>query len=165
MTEAVSAKGLQLFVKISEDWKAFKEVSAVPEIGSSNDQIDVTHLTSDMKEYVKDIPDFSSELEFTMNAMPKDATDSNLAMIMDMDEDETYDWKVVYPQLKIQTELRAQFVWRMGAGAVSSKQDIILSLIPRSKPTWSDYNGVLSLTYMDEGAPAIVTEKPEEVEE
>lgn len=156
MTEAVTAKGTQLFVKAqigedeSEKWHAFAEVSAVPEMGSSTEQIDVTHLTSDMKEYVKDIPDFSSELEFTMNAMPKKSTDSNLDLITSLDEDATYEWKISYPQLKTQVSLKAQYSWRMGAAAVSTKQDIILTLIPRSKAEWADYAAEVSLNYADD---------------
>lgn len=155
MTLAVTAKGVQLFVKINDEWSSFEEVSAVPELGASPEKIDVTHLTSDMKEYVKDIPDFSSELEFTMNAMPKGSESSNLDLIESLDEDETYEWKIVYPQLLTQATLKGQFSWRMGSAAVSSKQDVMLVIVPRSKPVWSEYTATQSLSYItDEEASA-----------
>lgn len=148
MTVAVSAKGVQLYVKDST-WKEIKEVSAVPEIGQSAEKIDVTHLTSEMKEYIRDIPDWSSDLEFTMNAMPAGATDSNLDLILGLDEEMVYEWKVVYSQLRKQVSFRGQFTYRFGAGAVSSKQDFILTVIPQSSLTVGEITSTLMLTYED----------------
>ena len=148
-TKATSTKGVQLYVKKSSAYVAFAEVSSVPEIGKSSDKIDVTHLNSDMKEYVPDIPDFSSDLEFTMNAVPSGESDSNYDLIMELDEDTTYEWKIGYPQQKVQCTLKGQFSWRMGAAEVSSKQDIILTIIPRSAPVWSQYSSTASLTYAE----------------
>ena len=155
MTEAVSAKGIQLFVKDTSTWKEIKEVSAVPEIGQSAEKIDVTHLTSEMKEYIRDIPDWSSDLEFTMNAMPAGATDSNLDLILGLDEETVYEWKVVYSQLKKQVSFKGQFTYRFGAGAVSSKQDFILTVIPQSSLTVGEITSNLMLTYED-GQEAVV---------
>lgn len=149
MSEAVSAKGVQLYVKQSMDWKEIKEVSAVPEIGQSAEKIDVTHLTSEMKEYIRDIPDWSSDLEFTMNAMPAGVTDSNMDLILAMDEETVYEWKVVYSQLKKQVSFKGQFSYRFGAGAVSSKQDFILTIIPQSALTVGEITQTLMLTYED----------------
>lgn len=149
MSEAVSAKGTRLFVKIEEAWKEIKEVSAVPEVGESTEKIDVTHLTSDMKEYIKDIPDWSSDLEFTMNAMPSKVADSNLDLVLGLDEDATYEWKIVYAQLLKQITIKGQFAYRFGAGAVSSKQDLILTIIPSSSMTVADYDGTSTLSYVD----------------
>lgn len=154
MTVAVSAKGVQLYVKDST-WKEIKEVSAVPEIGQSAEKIDVTHLTSEMKEYIRDIPDWSSDLEFTMNAMPAGATDSNLDLILGLDEETVYEWKVIYSQLKKQVSFKGQFTYRFGAGAVSSKQDFILTVIPQSSLTVGEITSNLMLTYED-GQEAVV---------
>ena len=128
MTEAVSAKGTKVYVKISEAWKEIKEVSATPEIGQSAEKIDVTHLNSEMKEYVKDIPDYSSDLEFTMNAMPAGTTESNLDLILGLDEDATYEWKIEWGQLGKEATLSGEYTYKIGAGAVSSKQDLVLTL-------------------------------------
>lgn len=151
MTVAVSAKGIRLYVKQSNAWKEFKEVSAVPEIGRSTEKIDVTHLTSEMKEYIKDIPDWSSDLEFTMNAMPTSSTDSNLDLILKLaeDDDAVYDWKVVYAQLGKEATFKGQMSYRFGAGAVSSKQDIILSIVPTSALTVTAVTSVNSLSYSE----------------
>lgn len=150
MTEAVTAKGTRLYVKASGDtWTEVLEVSAVPEVGQSTEKIDVTHLTSDMKEYVKDIPDWSSDLEFTMNAMPSGSTNSNLDLILGLDEDATYEWKIVYAQLKKEVTIKAQFSHRFGAAAVSTKQDFILTLVPQSGMTIEDVTASQTLTYED----------------
>lgn len=150
MTEAVSAKGTRLYVKASGDtWTEIKEVSAVPEVGQSTEKIDVTHLTSEMKEYIKDIPDWSSDLEFTMNAMPQGSEDGNMDLILGLDEDESYSWKIVYAQLKKEITLTAQFSYRFGAGAVSSKQDFILTLVPQSGMTITDVTATQTLSYED----------------
>lgn len=149
MTEAVSAKGIRLFVKQQTAWKEILEVSATPEVGQSTEKIDVTHLTSEMKEYIKDIPDWSSDLEFTMNAMPSKTTNSNLDLIMELakDSDATYEWKIVYTQLLKQVTIKGQMSYRLGAGAVSSKQDLVLTIVPSSTMTVGDITDVASINY------------------
>lgn len=147
MTKATSAKGVRLSVKVGETWKDFEEVKSVPEIGQSADKIDATHLTSEMKEYIPDIPDFSSDLEFVMNAIPHGETDSNYDLIMSLDQDTIYEWKITYPQQKVQTTLKGRSTWKMGGGEISSVQNISLTIIPASAPTWAEYNSVVSLTY------------------
>lgn len=148
MTKATSAKGVTLAVqKAPETWTTFSEVKSVPEVGQSADKIDVTHLTSEMKEYVPDIPDFSSDLEFTMNAIPHGESDSTFDLLESLDQDTIYDWKITYPQQKVQCALKGRFTWRMGGAEVSGTQDIILTIIPASAPTWSEYSASVSLTY------------------
>lgn len=149
MTVAVTAKGIRLFVKQQTAWKEFLEVSAVPEVGQSTEKVDVTHLTSEMKEYVKDIPDWSSDLEFTMNAMPSKTTNSNLDLVTTLAKtpNTTYEWKIVYTQLLTQVTIKGQMSYRIGAGAVSSKQDLILTIIPNSTMTVGEITDVASLTY------------------
>lgn len=149
-TKATSAKGVQLFVQNTSStstWTEIKEVKSVPEIGESSEKIDATSLTSEMKEYVKDIPDYSSELQFVANSIPSAESDSNLDIIRAMDKDKTYAWKICYPQQKIMCTLNAQFSWSMGGAEVSSIQEINITLIPRSAPTWAAYTATASLSY------------------
>lgn len=147
-TKATSCAGVKLSVqKTGTTWTALAEVSAVPEIGQTAEKIDVTHLQSVMKEYVKDIPDFSSDLEFTMNMVPSGETDSNFDLIKSLNPDQAYKWKIEYPQQKVACELTAQFTWRVGASEVSAKQDIILTLIPQSAPVFSTYTPTKSVNY------------------
>lgn len=149
MTEAVSAKGTHLY--ISKDsgstWTEFLEVSATPEIGKTASTIDVTHLNSDSKEYINDIPDWSSStLDFTMNAMPVGTDSSNLDIVAELSDTTTYAFKVVWEQLKKQVQFNGQCVWRIGASAVSSKQDLILSVTPKSSPVFSTYTATSTVT-------------------
>lgn len=145
MTEAISAKGTKVYVKVSNVWTEIKEVSAVPEVGQSAEKIDVTHLNSEMKEYIKDIPDYSSDLEFTMNAMPAGVADSNLDLILSLDEDSTYDWKIEYTQLGKEATFSGEYTYKIGAGAVSSKQDLVLTVIPKSAFVIADITSSNSL--------------------
>lgn len=153
MTKATSAKGVTLSIQKDSEWVVFSEVRSVPEVGQSADKIDVTHLTSEMKEYVPDIPDFSSDLEFTTNAIPHGESDSTFDLLESLDQDTIYDWKITYPQQKVQCTLKGRYIWRMGGAEVSGTQDIILTIIPASAPTWSEYSAEVSLTYVEESAP------------
>lgn len=149
MTEAVSAKGTHLYVSTDSGstYSEFLEVSATPEIGTTASTIDVTHLNSEVKEYINDIPDWaSSTLDFTMNAMPTGSTSANLDLVQTLEQGKTYAFKVVWEQLKKQVTFSGQVTWRIGAGAVSSKQDLIVSITPKSAPVFADYTATASVT-------------------
>ena len=153
-TKAVSAQGVSLYVQKStggSGWDKFEEVSATPEIGMTAATIDVTSLDSTYKEYIPDIPDFGgSALEFTMNAQPSGEANSNIDLLESLDPEETYTFKVQYPQIGKEYQFTARPAFRMGAGAVSSKQDVILTLVPSGAPTFQDDSAVSTLTYMEE---------------
>ena len=157
-TNAVSAKGIKVgvYAKLGSDSTEqiyyFNEVKAVPEIGHSPDKIEVTHLTSDIKEFIPDIPDFSSDLSFTMNCQPYQRTpthisDSNLNLLRALSMSETYKWIIIYPQNRIKVELYGKMVWSMGAGAVSSAMEANLVIIPSSAPVWSELYATYTVTY------------------
>jgi len=151
-TRAKAAKGIKVGVYLngtSADPVFFSEVKAVPAIGESPEKIDVTHLESNAHEYIKDIPDFSADLTFTMNAQPfvtgGASNASNLNIIEAMDKNDSYTFIVYYPMLNQQVTLLGDWSWEMGAGAVSTAMEINLTIIPRSAPIFSDY-GVNSYT-------------------
>lgn len=149
MTVAVSAQYTHLYVSTDSgsSWTEFLEVSATPEIGTTAATIDVTHLNSEIKEYINDIPDWSSQtLDFTMNAMPNGSTSSNLELVQTLESNVTYQFKIVWEQLKTQAIFNGQVTWRVGAGAVSAKQDLIVSVVPKSKPVFSEYTATASVT-------------------
>lgn len=142
-TRATSAKGLQLAVQISDAWHYFGEVKAVPAIGESPQKIDVTHLGSNSHEYIKDIPDYSGDLAFTMNAQPfvsgGSADASNLNLIDSMDKNATYQFMIIYPALNQQVTLYGDWSWEMGAGSVSAAMEVTFTIIPRSAPVFTEY--------------------------
>lgn len=154
-TKAVTAQGTKVGVDIpittttegvtTTTYKRywFQEVKSTPEIGESPNTIDVTHLGSDVHEYIMDIPDqASSTLVFTMNAQPYDevttSTDgdkaSNLGLVQMMSKTAVYDFIILYPQDKIGFKQKAQWTWSMGAGSVSTAMELTLTLIPRGTP-------------------------------
>ena len=147
MTAAVRSARLYLAVMIDGAWRKFHEVKSSPEVGESADKLDATNFDSEVKEYVKDIPDQASDLEFTMNAMPAGAPDSNYDLIKSMSRNATYDFKYGIPQLGIYFIIKGQWTWRLGAGEVSSVQDIILTIIPKSRPNDALITGTFSVKY------------------
>ena len=146
MTHATTAQGEMLFVRLNGVWTKVQELKATPEIGESAEKIDATHLESEVKEYVKDIPD-QSELAFTFNAMPVNDENSNLALLMGMSRNATYEWKQVLPRLGVQVIWDAEFTYSIGPGAVSSVKEITLTLIPKTSPIISEISATYRVTY------------------
>ena len=148
-TKAKTAKGLKLAVKIDGVKTYFNEVKAVPAIGESPSKVDATHLTSDSHEYIKDIPDYSADLTFTMNAQPYvgggTAAVSNLNLIEQLDKNGAYEFIVEYPSLNQIVTIVGDWSYSMGAGAVSSIMEIEFTIIPRTAPVFSAY-GVTNVT-------------------
>nr|DAJ90291.1 MAG TPA: tail tube protein [Caudoviricetes sp.] len=147
MTDGVTTKGVRLAVKLDSVWTYFSEVKSVPEIGMSSDKVEFTHLTSESKEYKKDIPDYSSDLEFVMNAIPRGTTGSNLDLIHQLDTDASYEFKVEYPQENQQFVIKGQWTWRMGAAEVSSPQELTFTVIPQAGLISGEIASSYSLTY------------------
>ena len=150
MTHATTAQGEMLFVKIDGVWTKVQELKSTPEIGESAEKIDATHLESEVKEYVKDIPD-QSELTFSFNAMPMNAEGSNLALLMGMSRNATYEWKQVLPRLGVQVLWNAEYSYRIGAGEVSSVKELSLTLIPKTAPIITDISATFTVTYNANG--------------
>lgn len=158
MTQAVSAAQAYLAVEVEGVWKRFREIKSTPEIGESADKIDATSLESEMKEYIKDIPDQAADLEFTMNAMPTGAPESNYDLIKSLSRNGTYNFKYGVPQMGIYYIIRAQFTWRLGAGEVSSVQDIVLTLIPKSRPNDTPITSSFTVKYDANGGSGTLTD-------
>ncbi len=157
-TKAQSSKGIRLGVVVGSTLYYFNEVKTTPEIGESPEKIDVTHLESGYHEYIKDIPDFSADLSFTMNAQPflsegqySSVSDSNLNLLTSLDKDQAYQWVVEYPQLNQTISIVADFSYAMGAGSVSTAIEINLTLIPRGAPTFTEYNNACTVTFAANG--------------
>lgn len=156
-TQAVTAQGEKLYVKINNAWQKIGEVKSTPEIGESADKIDATHLECEVKTYIKDIPDLASDLEFTCNAMPVGAEGSNVALVMGMSRNRAYEWKYVMPRLGVQVVFTGDWSYRFGAGAVSTVKDLIITIIPRSMPIESAIEGQYTLSYNPNGGTGSMT--------
>ena len=158
MTEAKSAAETRLAVTINGVKTYFKEVKSIPSMGTSPATIDATHLESDAKEYIMDIPDQSDSLEFTMNAMPTGATDSNYDLIQTLDPKEKYTWIVEYTQLGVGCTVQGYWNWSMGEAAVSSVMEVRLSIVPSGAPTFYSLSNTYEVTYDANGATGTVTD-------
>lgn len=161
MTEAVSAQGEMLFVEKTEGvWTQINELKGTPEIGGTAGKIDATTLASEMKEYIKDIPD-QPDLEFTFNIMPVGSAGSNLDVLTALSRNGTYRWKWVAPQIGKQVIWTGGFFYRFGAGAVSSVKDLILTIIPRTAPVESDIGAKYAVTYDANGGTGTMDDPAE----
>lgn len=151
MTEAQSAAGTRLAVLIGTTWTYFKEVKSVPAMGTSPATLDATHLESEAKEFIMDIPDQSDVLEFVMNSMPTGTTNSNYDLIQTLDPKNKYTFKVEYPTQGIRCTFDAHWNWSMGEATVSSVMNIHLSLVPASAPNFESIDNVYTVTYDENG--------------
>ncbi len=156
MTEAKSTAKARLGVYIpgtgnSTTLMWFKEVKAIPAMGTTAATLDATHLESEAKEYIMDIPDQASSLDFTMNAMPTGASESNYDLIASLSADQDYDWVVEFPQLGYGWRFRANWNWGTGDVSVSGVMEITLSLVPRSAQRTYKLTRQCTLTYDGNG--------------
>lgn len=147
MTNAKSTKGTKFAVLIDDVWHFFSEVKSVPEIGETAEKIEATNFESEIKEYVKGTPDYSTDLEFTMNALPTGTPGSNLDLLEQLNRDEVYTFLIQYPQLGIQFTIMGEFTSRMGAAEQEAVQDVIVTVIPRSRPNRQPITSKFSVTY------------------
>ena len=93
-----------------------------------------------------------------MNAMPTGVQDSNYDLIKTLSRNGTYNFKYGIPQMGIYYVIRGQWTWRMGAGEVSSAQDIILTIIPKSRPNDTAITGTFAVTYSANTGSGTVTD-------
>lgn len=151
MTKAVSAKGANLAIQVSgSTWTTIGEVKSIPEIGKTAVTIVATSLESEIKEYIPDIPDWgSSTLDFTCNAIPSGETNSNIDVLEKLDDETIYQCRVMYPLVGKQYTFPARVLFRMGAGEVSSVQDVIVSLVPCGAMTFSAASNAATLSYVE----------------
>lgn len=158
MTFAVSAKDDMLFVEYEGTWTRIGEIKNIPEIGETAEKIDVTHLNSDMHEYIKDIPDQAAELEFTCNAQPVGTPGGNIDLVMALSRNAAYRWKWVSPRLGIQAIFNGDWTYKIGVGAVSTARDLIITIIPRTRPIISEISASYTVTYEGNGGSGSMTD-------
>lgn len=157
MTEAVTAQNDKLYVKIDGSWKKFGEVKTTPEVGEETAKLDASSLDSVVKEYIKDLPD-QTDLTFTFNAIPVNAIDSNLKLLMDMSRSSSYEWKYMLSTLGIQYNWTGDFSYKVGAGAVSTVRELSLTIIPRTRPIESDISDKYTVSYDSNGGTGTMSD-------
>lgn len=173
MTYAVTAQGDRLQVEKEPGvWSDIMEIKSIPEIGEAAVKVDATNFDSEMREYIKGLSD-QNDLEFIGNAMPLNAPNSNVKLLMSLSRNAEYRWRWVSPKLGVQVIWRGEFAYRFGAGEVDAVRDLIVTIIPKTRPIESEISAQYTVTYdanggsggpiTDESSPyengAIVTTK------
>lgn len=146
-TKAVSTQGTKLAVNVGGVWEYFNELKTTPAFGETNERIEVTHFTSDIKEYIKGIGDIAEDVAFTMNLMPKSVAGSNTDLIEKLAKNSSYEFRVEYPQAKMMVTFTADWSSTVSAGAVNAALEWTLTLTTRSKPVISDLGSTYTVTY------------------
>lgn len=152
MTVAVSSQGDKLFVNTNNTgsgnpvWVQLHEMKSIPELGDTPNRIDATSLESESKEYIGGLPDLG-DIEFRFNFMPSGSANSNYDVLYGLSRNQSYQFKWVSPRLGIQMMWMADFCYRVGTGDVDAVRELILSLIPRTKPVESPVSGTFTVTY------------------
>ena len=151
MTYAVTAQGDRLEVeKEAGVWSKVMEIKSIPEIGETAVKVDATNFDSDMREYIKGLGD-QADLEFVGNAMPVNAPNSNVALLMSLSRNAEYRWRWVSPRLGVQVIWRGEFAYRFGAGEIDTPRALIITIIPKTRPIESDISSTWTVTYDSNG--------------
>lgn len=153
MTYAVTAQGDRLEVEDVPDsgiWKKIGEIKSIPEIGETAVKVDASNLESEMREYIKGLSD-QNDLEFTFNAIPAGVEGSNVDLMRNLSRNGEYRFRWVSPRLGIQVIWRGEFAYRFGAGEVDTVRDLIVTVIPKTRPIESLISSQYTVTYDENG--------------
>ena len=158
MTEAKNTQESRLAVYIDGVKTFFAEVKSIPSIGKTKQTIEATHLGSECREYIPDIPGGNETLEFSMNAMPTGSPQSNYDLIKSMDPDAKYTWCIEYPAQGWGWTGEAYWGWAAADVGVSAVMELRLTLIVAG--AFSDYSldMTYSVTYDANGGTGTVTD-------
>lgn len=161
MTYAVTAQGDRLEVEDVPDsgiWKKIGEIKSIPEIGETAVKVDASNLESEMREYIKGLSD-QNDLEFTFNAIPAGIDGSNVDLMRGLSRNGEYRFRWVSPRLGIQVIWRGEFAYRFGAGEVDTVRDLIVTVIPKTRPIESLISSQYTVTYDKNGGTGEMTDE------
>lgn len=161
MTYAVTAQGDRLEVEDvpnSGIWKKIGEIKSIPEIGETAVKVDASNLESEMREYIKGLSD-QSDLEFTFNAIPAGVEGSNVDLMRGLSRNGEYRFRWISPRLGIQVIWRGEFAYRFGAGEVDTVRDLIVTVIPKTRPIESLISSQYTVTYNANGGSGEMTDE------
>ena len=132
MAEAYLTQGETLEIKVSSTWKNIPKIVSSPEIGSTPSKIDATNLASTQMIYVAGIPDYSSELTWTLNADPLGTSNGNTAILNGLSSDTIYEVRVTKTKIGAVVTFSGYVSWAFGAASVNGLQTIVLKITPTS---------------------------------
>lgn len=161
MTYAVTAQGDRLEVEDVPDsgiWKKIGEIKSIPEIGETAVKVDASNLESEMREYIKGLSD-QNDLEFTFNAIPAGIEGSNVDLMRSLSRNGEYRFRWISPRLGIQVIWRGEFAYRFGAGEVDTVRDLIVTVIPKTRPIESLISSQYTVTYDENGGSGEMTDE------
>jgi len=134
MPEAYLTQGETLTI----NGTAIAKIVSSPELGSTPSKLDATNLASSMMTYIPGVPDYSSELTWTLNADPFSVTGGNTQVLSALSEDTEYTIVVTKPRINVAITFTGYVTWAFGAASVNGIQTIVLKVTPTSAYSYAE---------------------------
>ena len=124
---ALASKGAMLSYKQGSTLVEVEKIRTIPQIGSDPERLDVTHLKSERREYIKGIQD-TENLEF--EAIYESDT---YAQILELEEDGAKEWVITYPDGMTVT-FTGEISTRLNGIEVNAALVYTIVLVPNTAP-------------------------------
>lgn len=112
--DGLLSKGTLLEYKSGETWKTIAAVKSIPQIGSDPEKVDVTHLGSERKQYIKGLQD-TDNFEFAIIYQGSNFKDIHGLV----EAGKPVDFRITYPD-KLSVELTGEPAYKLDAIEVNS---------------------------------------------
>lgn len=122
------SKGTKLSYKVGETVKEIAAVKSIPAIGSDPEKVDVTHLGSERKEYIKGIQD-TDNLEFAIVYQGKNFNDIHTMVA----SNKAYDFVIEYAD-GMKVEFSGEPDYKLDGVEVNSALGFSLVIVVNSAP-------------------------------
>lgn len=156
-TAAKTYQDTALYVSVSGTWTELLEMKSTPAMGlPSPNKIDVTHLKSHQKEYIKGLSD-PATLDFKFNAMAKGTSNSNQD-IMDAFGDIAQSFKLIIPRLNTQYLFSGQCTVETGEASPDAAGELILHIILSTDVIKDTIDATYAVTYDANGGTGTITD-------
>ncbi|MGX7195156.1 phage tail tube protein [Enterococcus olivae] len=127
-TFALASKGATLSYKQDQTTVEVAKIRTIPQIGSDPERLDVTHLKSERREYIKGIQD-TENLEF--EAIYES---DEYAKILALEEaGDPLDWVIAYPD-GLKVEFKGEISTRLNGIEVNAALIYTIVLVPNTAP-------------------------------
>lgn len=157
-TNALSqGEGLEIFVDGA--WAEFAQIVGSPELKDSSEKVETTNSKGSSRTYMDGYPSPPSELTWTANAMPVEAPNSNLVLLMKLKRRKEYMLRKTAPSVGMQTTFWGTLDWSLGGyTGVNQLYTVALHVTPSSGFNTTTMSEVYTITYNSNGGTGTVSD-------